>query len=124
MADAIERIIPSSIPSSAPRGSARNGADVLDLSLAQVEMVRELRKIIAADNPLDTAQKSQAVNHTSDKTPKRKNPGARQGKSRTRPILLTDIVASESLAVDAGDRRAEMNGAAVERRTDETFVAC
>jgi hypothetical protein len=99
-------------------------ADVLDLSLAQVEMIRELRKIIAADNPLDTAQKSQAVNHTSDKTPKRKNPGALQGKSRIRPILLTDIVASESLAVDAGDRRTEMNGAAVERRTDETFVAC
>jgi hypothetical protein len=99
-------------------------ADVLDLSLAQVEMVRELQKMIAAENPPDAAQESQVANYTSDKTPKRKNPGARQGKSRTRPILLTDIVASESLAVDAGDRRAEMNGAAVERRTDETFVAC
>jgi hypothetical protein len=97
---------------------------VLDLSLAQVEMVREPRKLIAADNPLETAQKSQAVNHTSDKTPKRKNPGARPGKSRIRPILLTDIVAAESFAVDAGDPRAEMNGAVVERRTDETFVAC
>jgi hypothetical protein len=64
------------------------------------------------------------ANHTSDKTAKRKNPGARHGKSRSRPILLTDIVASESFAVEAGDPRAEMNGAAVERRTDETFVAC
>lgn len=99
-------------------------ADVLDLSLAQVEMVRELQKMIAAENLLGAAQESQVANHTSDKTPKRKNPGARPGKSRSRPILLTDIVTSESFAVDAGDRRAEMNGAAVERRTDETFVAC
>jgi len=49
-------------------------ADVLDLSLAQVEMVRELQKMIAAENPLDAAQESQVANYTSDKTPKRKNP--------------------------------------------------
>ncbi len=99
-------------------------ADVLDLSLAQVEMVRELQKMIAAENPPDAAQESQVGNHTSDKTAKRKNPGARPDKSRSRPILLTDIVAAESCAVDAGDPRTETNGAAVERRTDETFVAC
>lgn len=91
---------------------AERVADVLDLSLAQVEMVGELQKMIAAENPLDAAQEPQAANDTSDKDPKRKKAGSRPSKSRIRPLLLTDIVASESPAVDTADRQARLNGAA------------
>ena len=97
-------------------------ADVLDISLAQVEMVRELQKMIAAENPLDAAHESQWATTPVTKLPKRKNPAARPA-NLARPILLTDIVEPQASL----SRRRPTGGdewGSGRSRTDETFVAC
>jgi L-2-hydroxyglutarate oxidase LhgO len=83
-------------------------AGLLDLPLAQVEMVRELKTILLTEG--QTAAK--AAPQRPAKAPKKKSP-ARSPKPRVRPILLTDVVETESTVQGRlSDRPAAFDGAA------------
>ena len=86
-------------------------ADVLDLSLAQVEMVRELQRMIAAESLGEAAHETPADNDAGGKNSKRKKSGPRPGKSQISPIVLTDV-AAENPAAGAIEQQPAMNGTA------------
>ncbi|MGH7872191.1 MAG: hypothetical protein ACREQO_08230 [Candidatus Binatia bacterium] len=87
---------------------AERVADVLDLSLAQVEMVRELQRMIAAESLGEAAPDNDA----GGKSSKRKKPGPRPAKSHISPMRMTDIVAAENPGLDAAEQQPAMNGTA------------
>ena len=85
-------------------------ASMLDLPLAQVEMIGELKKILASD----AKSAAEAAPRQPVKTAKGKAV-PRSAKPKLRPILLTDIVESGHAVNGNGrlsDRRVAVNGAA------------
>ncbi|HVO95008.1 MAG TPA: hypothetical protein VMT22_19295 [Terriglobales bacterium] len=90
---------------------AQRVAEVLDLPLAQIEMVQQLQKMIGAESRMKPAHDALARSDGIGKNAKRKS-AARHGKSRPRPILLTDMVAAEEVGSDVVEPSTAPNGSA------------